>query len=1418
MRIGIDIGSDSVKLAVLEREGAVRHLASFSGRGRPLRAALEALQDAQERTGEADGVVGLSGSGAEPVGRLLGLQPLEDSVALVQALNRFHPEVRTVVDMGRETQRYLLLEPDPATGRLVMIDSGLAGKCAAGTGSFIDHICRRLNYPSIEEFARVACQTDQPAALSGRCGVFTESDIVHLYQKGTPRERIAAGVHHAVVRTYTSSAAKAKEFVPPVAFVGGVARNPAVLKFLIRELELEPGQVFVPENAAHLVAIGAALHATKTLDLGEAVAALERQIAKPLEYRGAERLRLERSEFLQPPAEEPRSNDIELAALGVDIGSVSTKAALVTEEDGRCIVLASYYRRTNGDPLMAVCDTVAQIHRQIQEKGYRMARVVAGTTGSGRYLTGDYVGADVVKNEITAQAAGTLAFMQDVDAIFEIGGQDSKFVRLSGPVIVDFEMNKACAAGTGAFLEKQAAQLGVEIDQFGELALEGAHPPALDWTCTVFSESAMLSYQQANVPVPDLCAAVCLAAAKNYLNKNVGNRDTGKRAAFQGAVAFNKGMVAAFETLLGRKIVVPPYPHLTGAIGAARLALREAGADSRFRGFEQIARGAYRVSSFECKGCPNHCDVNCFELEGGGKYYYNDRCERYSAKDKRRRESALPDLFAEREQFLWQAYQPTPGRKGPRVGVPRGLLFNDYFPFFHAFLSELGCEVVVSDQTNKQIVKWGVEATLGEPCFPLKVAHGHVVDLVEKGVDCIFAPAVMEAGGADGRYPRSQTCPYLQSAPDVMGTALRLRRRECKMLVPRLFLDRGPRHLYRALRHVAEELGLPVSRVRPAVQAGLEALGRFHQLVQARGRQVLEEVGPDQMAFVVIARPYALYDAALNMDISRKVRDLSILPVPMDFLPLDEEDVSDNWSNLYARQIQRKLAAARAVRRDARFRAVVLTYFGCGPDSFANQFFKDEIGEPCYVMQIDEHTADAGVITRIEAFADTAVSRTKAAPPLRYDTEDSPLEGIRGRQLWIPYAGTASTVLAALFRAYDIDAEVLPSSPDEGLNLARQHIPEDVCLPAFITSEDILHRVTQPDFDPEREAFFQGKSEGPCRYGMYFMLQRRLLERLGFGQVPIFTLGNRDHEGGLGRSVSLVAWDSMVAHDLLQKMALRTRPYELNPGESDGLFCRFLGELCALAKQQRGVLESRGGTWLALRGRHLEALTDLLHRAQRAFAEAPTSGEAKPLVGVVGEFYVRIHPGANHDIIRNLEAAGVEVWLAPATEFLAYSTYITGYLAQHRWRDVLAACDLKEALRRRFLTGLAVRDEHILFDAAADLLGDRADIGPREVVELGSLYVHPTFGGEAICSLGKAEDFARRGLEGIVSVVPFNCMPGMTVRALSQELSRRHGHVPFISIEYDGFTDRSRQVRLSAFVAQVQERFAVRAQAPQRSR
>ncbi len=581
-RIGFDIGSDTVKAVVVLDDGSVEPLGIVPIKGQPMLRVKEMLGDIVRARGLRRAVCGATGAGASTLRELVGIDAVHEPNALAAAIDVLHPEVRTVIEMGREAQKYLLFERDPVSGRLLVEDSNLGNKCASGSGSFLDHMAVRLNYGDIEEFARVALECDHPASLSGRCAVFTESDITHLYQKGTPRDRIAAGVHQAISRNYRSAIARGKEFRDRVAFIGGVSENAAVRKYLAEELGLD-GRLFVPEHNRTLGAIGAALRAEAEIDLREAIDLLEEHLRKPLEYPGCapignrEQGTGNRREGSVDGVGSPLSTlhsplSIDRAALGVDIGSVSTKAALVTEIDGEFVVLASYYRRTNGDPLSAVRDTLAQIKKQIDDQGLRIGRIAAATTGSGRYLTADYIGAELVRNEISAQASGAQSYSKDIDTIFEIGGQDSKYIRLDGDVIIDFEMNKACAAGTGAFLEKQAARLGIPLEEFGDVALRNTRPPDLDWTCTVFSESAMVYYQQNNVPVEDLAAGICLASVKNYLNKNVGSREIGKKVAFQGAVAFNKGMVAAYETILGREIVVAPYPHITGAVGAARLA------------------------------------------------------------------------------------------------------------------------------------------------------------------------------------------------------------------------------------------------------------------------------------------------------------------------------------------------------------------------------------------------------------------------------------------------------------------------------------------------------------------------------------------------------------------------------------------------------------------------------------------------------------------------------------------------------------------------------------------------------------------------------------------------------------------------------------------------------------------------------
>jgi len=1412
-RLGIDIGAETVK-AVLLRSQQLEELGRVPVMGKPFERVRELLARVLAG-GVQKALLGLTGTGAPQVASLLGAEPVDEPNALASACNLLYPEARTVIEMGRETQKYLRFQWDDLARRLLLDEASLSSKCAAGSGSFLLHMAARLNFPSLDEFARVAYETEKPAALSGRCAVFTESDIVHLYQKGTPRERIAAGIHQAICRNYRSAVARGRDFQDQILFLGGVSLNPAVRKYLAQELGLTPDQIIVPQHSLTLGAVGAALRATAALDLAQALALLQQQIARPLACKGTEPLTLAQSQVLSANQDnDDLPIEIAVAALGVDIGSVSTKAALITEVDGQVRILASYYRRTDGDPLAAVRDTVGQIQRQVQEASFQIGQIFAATTGSGRYLTGDYLGADVVKNEITSQAQGARAFVPDIESIFEIGGQDSKYIRLEGDVIVDFEMNKACAAGTGAFLEKQAARLGLDIADFGPTALRAARPPDLDWTCTVFSESASVYYQQNNVPLEDLCAGLCLASAKNYLNKNVANRKLGQRVAFQGAVAFNQGMVAAFETIVGRPIIVPPYPHLTGAIGAAVIAYRQRPAASRFRGFDQIAAGQYQVSSFECQGCPNHCDVNVFQMGEGTRYFYNDRCERYSGAHKRGLGNGLPDLFGEREKILMEGTDATAAEGAPTVGIPRGLMFADYYPLYRAFFQALGFRVLPSDPTNQEIVRKGVDSVAGEPCFPLKVAHGHVVHLLERDVDYLFLPAVCDTEQPTPNFRQSHTCPYVMGAPEIIASALRLEERNRPTLLrPRLFFRRGEPHLRRVFRQLGRQLGKRPAEVEKAIDAGLRALRLFRQRVDARAREVMEDLGQDQRAFIVVGRPYTTYDPAVNMDIGRKIQDLGILAIPADFLPLDREDVSDSWPNAYSRQIQKKLAAARLIRRDPRLRAVVLTYFACGPDSFANPFFRDEIGKPCYVMQIDEHTADAGVITRMEAFADTAVGRDGPQPDIIISTADTPILHLGDRRLWIPHACDAARILAAALRAWGIEAAPLPRSQDPGLNLARQAISEDVCLPMLITTQDILERAAAPDFDRRRDAFFQGQSEGPCRFGMYYAMQKRILDQLGLGDVSVVTLGNRTADGGLGVAFLLLAWSGMIAHDMLDKMRLHTRPYEAATGSSDQLFSQYLEELCnTVLPAQRDLLRSRRATARLLAGTHTALVEDLLRRAQRDFAALPrTDGPGqRPLIGLIGEWFVRIHNGANQDIIRKLERAGAEVWLAPPSEFFSYSLRIGGVLAAGRWRDTRAWSDLQLALSRSLLTKVAMRDEHHLFAAALPYLENLDDIGPDEIIHEGSRYIHPSFGGEPICSMGKARDFARRRLDGIVNVIPFNCMPGNTVVMLSQTFRRDHDNIPFLNLDYDGFVDASRDAKITSFISQVKERRAAR--------
>ncbi|MBW2621574.1 MAG: CoA activase, partial [Deltaproteobacteria bacterium] len=998
--LGLDVGSISLNTVLLDEELKVVFDDYTRIRGRPFEVALDVLGKllSQHDNGQI-ATVSVTGSGGKIVADLLGGTFINEVIAQTRAASHFVPQARTIIDMGGEDSKFILVN-SVNNGPLVIADFAMNSMCAAGTGSFLDQQAHRLGY-SIEDFGRESLKSTTPPRLAGRCSVFAKTDMIHLQQGATPDFEIIAGLCYAMARNLKSNLAKGKNIVPPVSFHGGVAANLGVRRAFQDVMELGESGLVIPEFFASMGAIGASL---TRLDQ------LEGRIEDLAPFTGLDRLEQyvlhdkpesSRLEALAWTGTEPSTDYRSLggldpeekvdAYLGVDVGSISTNIVLIDEDMN---VLDREYLMTASRPLEAIQKGLGTVGSRIGDK----VRIVgACTTGSGRYLTGDFIGADVVRNEITAQATAAAAIDPEVDTIFEIGGQDSKFISLENGAIVDFMMNKVCAAGTGSFLEEQAEKLGINIkEEFGNLALSAENPVQLGERCTVFMESDLVHHQQQGAETPDLVAGLSYSIVTNYLNKVVEDRRVGDHIFYQGATAFNKGIVAAFEKITGKKITVPDHADVTGAIGSAILAMRErTWAESKFRGFD-LSERHYDISSFECNGCANNCEIRKVTIEGEEPLFYGSRCEKYDVKKKESAESGIPDLFEERMEWLLNPPEAKPldGLDRGVIGIPRALFFHELMPFFKTFFTVLGFEVVLSEKSNKKLIHSGVEVAVNEPCFPTKVGYGHILDLIDKGVKRIFLPSVINMPRRDMKMKESKICPYAQTLTYTSQAAIDFESHGVELIQNPIYFRDGEKVLTNSMIQVGRDLGIEAGEVKKAVKRGLDAQENFYQRLLARGREILDSLEENNwLAMVIVSRPYNGFDPGVNLNLSSKLRDLGVLGIPMDFLPLDDPQYHEEAVHHYWRYAQKILSAAEIIRKDKRLYGVFFTNFGCGPDSFILHFFRDIMrGKPYLEIEIDEHSSDVGAVTRLEAFLD---SLDNVDPP----EESQSLLSFRGRHI-----------------------------------------------------------------------------------------------------------------------------------------------------------------------------------------------------------------------------------------------------------------------------------------------------------------------------------------------------------------------------------------------------------------------------------
>ena len=976
--IGIDVGSTTTKVVLLDKEKRLSGSRYVQAEGQPRQTLARTLRALQ---GEADlssvTAVGFTGSGGGPIARQVGARHINELIAQTRAVSEYCPDARTVIEIGGQDSKLLILDRDPYTGQAVLVDFCMNSLCAAGTGSFLDQQAERLGVNIEGEFAELALQSRNPARIAGRCTVFAKTDMIHLQQRGVPVPDILAGLCYALTRNFKGVIGRGKRFEPPILFQGGVACNQAVVRAFEDVLGLAPGGLIIPAHHRIMAALGAALTVVEGdgRSGGEACAPPDApfDMEALLEVLGqastkARALPPLRCTEIPPAWDAPcRIGGEPLQVyLGIDVGSISTNVVLLDE--GRQVI-ARRYLRTAGRPL----DAVRQGLREIGGDVDGQARVCGvGVTGSGRYLTGEYVGADVVRNEITSQARAAVTIDPSVDTIFEIGGQDSKYIRLNQGVIVDFCMNKACAAGTGSFLEEQADKLEISIeDDFGRLALRSEAPVPLGERCTVFMESDLVHGQQQGASVPDLTAGLAYSIAQNYLNRVVNGRVVGNKVLFQGGVAGNPGVVAAFRQLTGAQVTVPPHHDVTGAIGAAILAQEQMdGQTTRFHGFDLGAR-EYQSRTFECKGCVNRCEITRVVFGAERPLFYGGRCERYD-QDRSSQAAKLPDLFGQRLDLLMGGYEPpVKGSGRPRVGIPRALLFYDMFPYWHRFLAELGVDVVLSDATNPHIIESTWEHTPAETCFPVKLMQGHTLDLLTQDVDFVFLPSIVTRENVAPGQESNTYCPFIQTVPHLVMTSLQLAERGVGVLSgPVYLLNR--RYVHRSLKELVRPLGVAAKRVREAAAAAEEAQRAFYDGVHCLGQAFLADLDSRDRVAVLVGRPYNTCDPGVSMALPYKLRKLGVVPVPMDCLPLAEVDVSSRFGNMFWRSGQDILAAGKVIRQHPKLQAIYVTNFGCGPDSFLLSFFRRMMDGKLYLeLELDDHTADAGLNTRCEAFFDS---------------------------------------------------------------------------------------------------------------------------------------------------------------------------------------------------------------------------------------------------------------------------------------------------------------------------------------------------------------------------------------------------------------------------------------------------------------
>lgn len=1377
-KLGIDIGSTTVKIAVLDDNNNIL----FSDYERHFANIQETLQSLLEKAvaelGEFEVYPVITGSGGLTLAKHLEVPFTQEVVAVSTALQDYAPQCDVAIELGGEDAKIIYFTNG--------IDQRMNGICAGGTGSFIDQMATLLQTDAmgLNEYAK---NYKSIYPIAARCGVFAKTDIQPLINEGATKEDLSASIFQAVVNQTISGLACGKPIRGNVAFLGGPLHFLSELRqAFIRTLSLGPDEIIAPDHSHLFAAVGSAMNYSEDVcvPVEDIIARLKGKIKLEFEVERMEPL-FENQFAYDEFTKRHSSHHVKTADiasykgncyLGIDAGSTTTKVALV-DEDGN--LLYSFYSSNNGSPLATTIKAIKEIYTMLPPE----AKIVQScSTGYGEALIKSALMLDEGEVETVSHFYAAAFFDPEVDCIIDIGGQDMKCIKIKNQTVDSVQLNEACSSGCGSFIETFAKSLNFTVQDFAKAALFANHPIDLGTRCTVFMNSKVKQAQKEGAEVADISAGLAYSVIKNALYKVIkisDPDDLGKHIVVQGGTFYNDAVLRSFEKITGVQAIRPDIAGIMGAFGAALIAREryDGISESSMLSIDKINSLTYETKLTRCKGCTNSCHLTINKFSGGRQFITGNRCERGLGKEKNKEK--LPNLFDYKFHRLFD-YEPLSEEKAARgtVGIPRVLNMYENYPFWYTFFTKLGYRVVLSPQSSHKLYELGIESIPSESeCYPAKLAHGHIMWLIKQGVKFIFYPCVPyehnEYEGTNNHY----NCPIVTSyAENIKNNVEELKTENIDFRNPFMSFESEEK----LVKRLVEEFSyISSSEVKSAVHDAWNEMMACRNDVRKKGEEVIQYLNETGKRGIVLAgRPYHI-DPEVNHGIPELINSYGLAVLTEDSVahlgtverPLI---ILDQWmyhSRLYA--------AANYVKTVDNLDLIQLNSFGCGLDAVTTDAVNDILtksGKIYTVLKIDEVNNLGAARIRVRSLI--AALRVREQKNYQRKIQSSAYHRVQFTEdmrknytiLCPQMSPIHFDILGPALNSCGYNIEVLENDNKSSVDVGLKYVNNDACYPSLMVVGQIMNALLSGKYDLSRTAVIMSQTGGGCRASNYIGFIRRALIKAGIPDVPVISLSAQGLESNPGFSYDIpMLKKAMMAveyGDIFMNVVYRTRPYEAVPGSVNALHEKWK-KVCIEQLTKNKV--------------HMKEFNKNLRAIVKDFDNIPLKDIKKPRVGVVGEILVKFMPAANNHIIELLEAEGAEAVMPDLMGFLLYcmqnSTYKHELLKTPKKGAILSSTLIKilETFRKAGTKALA---ESKRFDAPSKI-SETANYA-KDFVSLGNQT------GEGWLLTGEMIELIHHGVGNIVCCQPFACLPNHIVgKGVIKELRAAYPEANIIAVDYD---------------------------------